>query len=219
LLLNSYVFCLCKLSQVVKEETITGVVGSNSGQKSRIIRFALNFKRQFTGAMRLLNAKRRLRNCFRVGRMVTVRGNLRVEGNGKINIGNRVKIWSHLGITQLSVGDNAMLHIGDDTFINTGVIISVRKQVLIGKNCQIANQVIIMDNDFHGIADRDKPEAPASVIIEDHVWLATRCTILKGVTIGQGAVVAAGAVVTKDVPPYTLVGGVPAKIIRYIKPV
>jgi maltose O-acetyltransferase len=56
------------------------------------------------------------------------------------------------------------------------------------------------------------------VIIEDNVWLATRCTILKGVTIGHGAVVAAGAVVTRDVPPYTLVGGVPAKIIRYIEP-
>jgi acetyltransferase-like isoleucine patch superfamily enzyme len=150
--------------------------------------------------------------------MVTVRGSLRIEGNGKINIGNRVKIWSHLSITQLSVGDGACLTIGDNTFINTGVIVSVRSAVQIGKNCQIANQVIIMDNDFHGLEERDKPEHPEPVIIEDDVWLATRCTILKGVKIGRGAVVAAGAVVTRDVPPYTLVGGVPAKIIRYIKP-
>ncbi|MFC5535793.1 acyltransferase [Rhodocytophaga aerolata] len=75
-----------------------------------------------------------------------------------------------------------------------------------------------MDNDFHGVENRATPEKPAPVIIEDNVWLATRCTILKGVTIGKGAVVAAGAVVTKDVPPYTLVGGVPAKVIRYLTP-
>jgi acetyltransferase-like isoleucine patch superfamily enzyme len=127
-----------------------------------------------------------------------------------------VKVWSHIGITQLSAGNNARLTIGDDTFINTGVIISARSEVRIGKNCQIANQVIIMDNDFHGVEDRDRPEVAAPVIIEDNVWLATRCTILKGVTIGKGAVVAAGAVVTRDVPPDTLVGGVPAKVIRYI---
>ena len=54
------------------------------------------------------------------------------------------------------------------------------------------------------------------IIIEDDAWLATRCMVLKGVTIGKGAVVAAGAVVTKDVPPYTMVAGVPAKAIKKI---
>jgi acetyltransferase-like isoleucine patch superfamily enzyme len=51
-------------------------------------------------------------------------------------------------------------------------------------------------------------------VIHDNVWIGTRATILKGVTIGEGAIVAAGAVVTKNVPPHTLVGGVPAKIIK-----
>ncbi|EFI14399.1 MULTISPECIES: DapH/DapD/GlmU-related protein [Bacteroides] len=51
-------------------------------------------------------------------------------------------------------------------------------------------------------------------MIHDNVWIGTRATILKGVTIGEGAIVAAGAVVTKNVPPHTLVGGVPAKIIK-----
>jgi acetyltransferase-like isoleucine patch superfamily enzyme len=75
-----------------------------------------------------------------------------------------------------------------------------------------------MDNDFHGVDRRDQAKPPARILIEDNVWLATRCTVLKGVTIGTGAVVAAGAVVTKDVPPYTLVAGVPARIIRHITP-
>ncbi|QHT72144.1 acyltransferase [Rhodocytophaga rosea] len=157
-------------------------------------------------------------SCAKVGKMVTMRGFARVEGGGSIIIGDYVKIWSHIGKTQLSVGKGALLSIGDHTFINTGVIISVRSKVSIGKYCQIANQVIIMDNDFHGVENRDTPEIPQPIIIEDNVWLATRCMILKGVTIGKGAVVAAGAVVTKDVPPYTLVGGVPAKIIRTIQP-
>lgn len=179
--------------------------------------FLHTLQRGFTGLKRLLTAKIVLFSCTKVGNMVTVRGIPKIEGNGNIVIGNYVKIWSHIGKTQLSVGKGAALSIGDHTFINTGVIISVRGQVSIGQHCQIANQVIIMDNDFHGVEDRDKPELPQPIIIEDNVWLATRCMILKGVTIGKGAVVAAGAVVTKDVPPYTLVGGVPAKIIRAIK--
>lgn len=175
-------------------------------------------QRVITGFRRLVTAKLVLFACTKVGKMVTMRGFARVEGGGTIIIGDYVKIWSHIGKTQLSVGQHAQLYIGDHTFINTGVIISVRSKVSIGKHCQIANQVIIMDNDFHGVENRDIPEEPQPVIIEDKVWLATRCIILKGVTIGKGAVVAAGAVVTKDVPPYTLVGGVPAKVIRIIQP-
>lgn len=204
------------MAQVIEEHIITESDKNFSGHATDIARFILKCKRNFAGVLRLINAKIKLRKCSQVGKLVTVRGNLRVEGNGTIVIGNRVKIWSHIGISQLSVGDKARLVIGNNTFINSGVIISVRKQVIIGNNCQIANQVIIMDSDFHGIEDRSKPEVPEPVIIEDNVWLATRCTILKGVTIGQGAVIAAGAVVTKNVPPYTLVGGVPAKIIRHI---
>lgn len=174
--------------------------------------------RVINGFFRLLTARIVLSKCYRVGEMVTVRGFPRIEGEGKISIGDRVKVWSHIGRTQLSAGKNASIFIGNDTFINTAVIISARQEVRIGNNCQIANQVIIMDNDFHGVADRNQPKAALPVIIEDNVWLATRCMVLKGVTIGRGAVVAAGAVVTKDVPPFTLVGGVPAKIIRKIEP-
>jgi acetyltransferase-like isoleucine patch superfamily enzyme len=206
------------MSVAVKEKILLEVDNKPAREKSWLPRLIYICNRSFAGTLRLFNARFRLRNCAQVGNMVTVRGSLRVEGSGKIIIGNRVKIWSHMGITQISVGENARLTISDNTFINTGVVISVRNEVYIGQNCQIANQVIIMDNDFHGIEDRNKPEDPAPVIIEDNVWLATRCTILKGVTIGHGAVVAAGAVVTRDVPPYTLVGGVPAKIIRYIEP-
>ena len=77
---------------------------------------------------------------------------------------------------------------------------------------------LVMDTDFHAIGDHTQPGRACPVVIEDDVWLAARVVVLKGVTIGRGAVVAAGAVVTKDVPPYTLVGGVPAKFIRALEP-
>lgn len=163
----------------------------------------------------LLNASIRLRKC-KTGKMVTVKGALKVNAKGKIIIGDYARIWSHLGTTQLSAGPRATIEIGDNTFINTGTIITSRRHIKIGKHCHIGNQVIMMDDDFHDVAARDAGSGKEDIIIGDHVWIATRATILKGVTIGEGAVVAAGAVVTKDVPPFTLVGGVPAKIIKTI---
>lgn len=182
-------------------------------EKSRVY---ASFSKDFLiGIFRLFNGIFRLRNC-KVGEFVTVRGNLRVEGAGNIFIGNHCRIWSHMGITQLYAGRGATLVFGDNTFVNTGSIISSSHKIVIGKNGQIANQVIIMDGDFHGVDDRDGSVKTQSIIIEDDVWLATRSMVLKGVRIGKGATVAAWAVVTKDVPPYTLVGGVPAKAIRKI---
>ena len=173
--------------------------------------------RLLRGALGLLGARLHLRRCDSVGPWVTVRGRPRIDGTGKISIGENAKIWSHIGTTQLSAGAGARLVIGAGSFINCGTIISARSRIRIGRDVQIANQVIIMDSDFHGVEDRDQPTPPSPVTIGDGAWLATRCTILKGVAIGRGAVVAAGAVVTKDVPPYTLVGGVPARQIKKLK--
>ena len=184
-----------------------------SGEKTRL--YVLLFQSLLQGAGRVISAKWQLRNCT-VGKMVTMRGKANIAARGKIIIGNHCSIWSHIGTTQLSAGPRATIEIGDHSFINTGSILSARTRITIGNNCQIANGVIIMDNDFHGVDDRETSPTNEAIVIGDNVWLATRATVLKGVTIGEGAVVAAGAVVTKDVAPYTLVGGVPAKLIRVI---
>jgi acetyltransferase-like isoleucine patch superfamily enzyme len=86
--------------------------------------------------------------------------------------------------------------------------------VTIGKNCLIGNYALIMDSDYHSLNDRSLPGEAAPIEICDDAWIATRAIVLKGVRIGAGAVVAAGAVVTEDVPPRTLVAGVPAKVVR-----
>ncbi|WP_163379817.1 acyltransferase [Cyclobacterium sp. SYSU L10401] len=202
-----------KLSQ--KSEAVFGREAIGLGENIKL--YILLAKELFQGFFRLLNAAFRLRNCKEVGKWVTVRGALRVEGAGKIKIGNYCKLWSHMGTTQLFADRGALLEIGEGTFVNTACILSASEHIFIGKNCQIANQVIIMDGDFHGVDIRSAKGKSGAIFIEDDVWLATRSMVLKGVRIGKGATVAAGAVVTKDVAPYTLVGGVPAKTIRKLE--
>jgi acetyltransferase-like isoleucine patch superfamily enzyme len=163
----------------------------------------------------LLNGWVRLRKCT-TGKMVTVKGRLKVNAKGAIIIGDFCRIWSNIGTTQLSTGPRALIDIGENTFINSGAIITSRRHIRIGKNCHIANQVIMMDDDFHDVYARGSKSGKEAIIVGDNVWIATRAMILKGVTIGEGAVVAAGAVVTKDVAPYTLVGGVPARVLKYL---
>lgn len=119
-----------------------------------------------------------------------------------------------------SVGDNAYvivrknasLRIGSG-YINSNAQVVCSKSITIGDGVAIADGALIRDCDDHDI-QYDGYEKTAPVVIGDHVWIGQRATILKGVTIGDNAVVAAGAVVTKDVPANTIVGGVPAKVIR-----
>src|SRR5205814_260457 len=97
------------------------------------------------------------------------------------------------------------------TFINRATSIVAFERVTIGSECAIADEVRIADGDYHRIDDRP---LRAPVAIGDRVWIGLRAIVLKGVTIGDGAVVAASAVVTRDVPPATLVAGVPARVVR-----
>jgi acetyltransferase-like isoleucine patch superfamily enzyme len=131
----------------------------------------------------------------------TVRGGtLRVTGRFAIHTDHRV--W---------INEGAVLTLGSG-YINAGLNLSCFGAITIGDDCAIAEDVTIRDADNHHI-DRDRPDR-ASIVIGDHVWIGTGATVLKGVTIGDGAVIAAGAVVTDDVAAHTLVGGVPARVIR-----
>lgn len=116
---------------------------------------------------------------------------------------------------RLEIGKGAVLRIGNGTYINRNTVIVAKKSIEIGRNCKIAWDVVIMDSDLHPISEEDMEEKP--IIIEDDVWIGCRCILLKGIRIGRGAVIAAGAVVTKDVPPSTVAGGVPARIIHDLK--
>jgi acetyltransferase-like isoleucine patch superfamily enzyme/coenzyme F420-reducing hydrogenase beta subunit len=98
-------------------------------------------------------------------------------------------------------------------FMHEGVHITCGDYIKIGKNCHIAKDVIIRDLDGHYI-EEPKYRTSKPVYIGDNVWLGYRSMVLKGVTIGEGSIIAAGGVVTKDIPPHCIAAGNPAKIIR-----
>ena len=100
--------------------------------------------------------------------------------------------------------------IGRDTYINRGVWLDGRGIVKIGNSVTISPRVTI-SSAGHDAQSTTFEYASAPISIGDYAWVGINATILKGVTIGEGAVVAAGAVVTKDVEPYTIVAGVPAR--------
>jgi acetyltransferase-like isoleucine patch superfamily enzyme len=111
--------------------------------------------------------------------------------------------------------------IGEGVYINRGVYLDARHDVRIGRHCLIAEGVSIHDADheFGEVAGTGGPAHSrtfhsAPIRIGDNVWIGTKATILKGVTIGDNAVVAAHAVVTRDVPANTLVAGVPARLVK-----
>jgi acetyltransferase-like isoleucine patch superfamily enzyme len=103
------------------------------------------------------------------------------------------------------------LTLGDGTTINFGVHIGARGGVTIGRNVRLSTYAVIETAFLDPtVATRTKHHAKP-IIIEDGVWIASRATVLAGVTVGRNSVVAAGAVVTRDVPPCSIAIGVPAK--------
>lgn len=121
------------------------------------------------------------------------------------------------GLWNLSVGDDTSIPRGS-TFYCTIAPLTIGKKVVFGPNPTIItgdHRIDVIGKYMADIKNVDKtPEQDLPVVIEDDVWCGANVTILKGVTIGRGSVVAAGSVVTKSCPPYSIIGGVPAKIIR-----
>ena len=109
--------------------------------------------------------------------------------------------------------------IGDDSVIGTGCEFNIRQGICIGRHALIASGCRFVDHD-HGFTDRSVPigrqadGSEAAITIEEDVWIGVDSVVLKGVTIGRGAIIAAGSVVTKSVGAYEIWGGVPARKIR-----
>ena len=108
--------------------------------------------------------------------------------------------------------DPRNISIGEDSIIGEGVVLDGRDKLIIGDHVDIASEVMIYNSE-HDVNDPNFLAKNAPVTIEDYVFIGPRAIILPGVRIGKGAVVGAGAIVTKDAPPFSIVGGIPAKII------
>lgn len=119
------------------------------------------------------------------------------------------------GLYNLSIGDGSSIPKGS-VFYCTEAPLTIGRKVIFGPNPTIitGDHRINVVGKFIMDSNEKLPENDAPVVIEDDVWCGANVTILKGVTIGRGSVVAAGAVVTKSCPPYSIIGGVPAKILK-----
>ena len=146
----------------------------------------------------------------------------------------RPLIYNMLGAIgdNVSIQDNVKIFgaenvfLGNDIFLGSEtLLLCTRAKIIFGNHIMFGPHVSVITGDHRTnvigkymtqISDDEKlPENDAPVIFEGDNWVGCSATILKGVTVGRGAVIAAGAVVTKDVPPYSIVGGTPAKIISY----
>ncbi|WP_410493100.1 acyltransferase [Catalinimonas alkaloidigena] len=150
------------------------------------------------------------------------------KNRNKIVIKRNSRIRGHLKLLAyggyIEIGENS--YIGENTQIWSGELVKI------GKNVLISHGVSIIDTDSHELNSSDRVDTylsllkdgpptdqgsikTGSIIIHDEAWISFNAIILKGVTIGKGAIVAAGTIVTKNVPDYAVVAGNPAKIIRY----
>lgn len=158
---------------------------------------------------------------------ISAESGCKADKPGMIRLGTHCRVYG----TLQSV-DNGVIEIGDNTCIYRQVIIGSVNSVKIGSCVGIAGHVHIYDNnnhplsrkiwremcmgDFDGEAWRWTHSVSKPIVIEDDVWIGEYSAILKGVTIGKGAVVGCRSVVTKDVPPYTVVAGNPARVVKEI---
>lgn len=158
--------------------------------------------------------KIKYKSYFSISMINSIKGILRVElqKNAKVDIG---KFLMTRGPFYIKCINDAELKIGERCFFNHNCSITCAEKILIGNHCMFANNLVIIDHDHkieNGIVSGKLVSEP--ILIGDYVWCGANVTILKGVKIGDGAVIAAGAVINHDVPSHTMVAGVPARIIK-----
>lgn len=152
-----------------------------------------------------------------LGRYLIIYEQVRINsGNPKsIFIGDNVQMLR--GVT-VSTYKSGKISIGNNVHIGEYSIVTSNKEIIVKDNVTIGPQTVIVDLDHV----HEKIEVPINkqgfrcekIMVEEDVWIGANCSILKGVTIGKGSVIGAGSVVNKDIPPYSVACGVPAKVIK-----
>ena len=175
-------------------------------------RIALRIRQAFALPYSILFTLR-VKATNRVKSLVIVSGRWpRFTSLGDVQIGRHLVVESRQLRTEFGAERHARLVIGDHVVLNGSSIVAT-KSITIGDHCLIGELTSIMDTDYHSLSSEISPKSEP-VTIGNNVWIGRLCSVLPGISIGDNSVVAAGSVVNKDVPPNTLVGGVPAKTIR-----
>jgi len=192
----------------------------------------IRFFRKFINNAKIRFIKKQFENSCVIGNDFSCRDTARCYNytgvKKNIVIGNNVEI-----LGDLIAEENGKISIGNNTTIRGLSRIAALEGIEIGNQVIISNNVVICDNNNHPTDPSIRMEMSNSgfyseywsakysdrkkILICDNVWIGERATILKGVTIGRGSIVATCAVVTKDVPEYAIVAGNPAKVVKYLK--
>lgn len=159
-----------------------------------------------------------LARCDRVGPGATLIGRPRIENLGRIVIGDDLVLTSSPVQSHLVTGRAGVLEIGDGVRIDYGAAISVTSLVSIGDRTRLGPYAMLLDADFHGVADRGAAGETAPIHIGADVSIGSRVTILRGSWIGDGARVLAGSVVSGRVGQGAIVSGVPARSVVGVSP-
>jgi acetyltransferase-like isoleucine patch superfamily enzyme len=164
----------------------------------------------------VMNAQLRLLGKAKAPFSVRVRGRLRLSGSGEVVLGEGVSLNGTVVPIELVTYDSGRIEIGEHTFINYGSSIAARVSVKIGSHCHLGHYMFVMDNNQHDVVRHMELPPSGPVIIEDNVWIGSKVVILPGVRIGSRAVIGAGSIVTKDVPPRCVAAGNPARVLRHL---
>lgn len=182
----------------------------NAGQKNCIIKAGKVILDLNPDSYIELNADLSLGHNLRAGSKAETY--LKMHSESRLIVNGYFKVFFG---SSIEVFQGGALTLGNG-FINSDSVIACENSITIGNGATIGRFVSIYDSDFHKLYDKQgklmNPSAP--IVIGDHVWIGVGAIILKGVTIGNGAVVAAGSVVTRDVPPECIVAGNPAKVVK-----
>lgn len=165
----------------------------------------------------------------KVGKNPYICSPLYIKGGENIIVGDNFTTFRGLRIETYSMHNGVKyspyLKIGDNVSINFDCHIGCINKIEIGNNVLLASRVFITDH-FHGLTNtRDELKIPpsqrflstkGSIVIEDDVWIGEGAVVMPGVRIGKGAIIGANAVVTNDIQPYTIVAGVPARVVKQL---
>jgi maltose O-acetyltransferase len=163
----------------------------------------------------ILNAQLSLRGRARTPFSVRLRGRVQLSGGGEVVLGEGVSLNGTVVPVELVTYTSGRIEIGNHTFVNYGSSIAARASVKIGSHCLLGHYTFVMDNDQHDVVKHSVLPQSDPVIIEDHVWIGSKVVVLPGVRIGTRAVIGAGSIVTKDIPPRCVAAGNPARVLRY----
>jgi acetyltransferase-like isoleucine patch superfamily enzyme len=149
-----------------------------------------------------------------------VHGNvLEALRDGRLELGPHVLLEPHVWIT---IADEGHVSIGEGTFLNIGTMLACQESVVIGAHCMFANGCFVSDAS-HRFDDRNRPvpwqgfTTKGPTRIGDNVWCGTNVVVTSGVSVGERCVIGANSVVTRDLPPFSIAAGAPAKVLRQVE--